>query len=306
MLVYIRAGMREKILQAPRLSEVPTDVSDFFDRENGVIDDMQRELDVHNECGVVYLISQEIIRDQFYHGDVGRGQVQLPPSLPTNTEFQGNAEMRVKVKVKMSATVQDLVAKIRQYTRQQVLIWRVTSRGPRAPNKLEYLNDGERGTSQNLFRPRREVEVFYVRAKGPKDGGAAGGEGGSTEGTGPASTSSVEPPHELTGEPDPERPIFVRVSPLETTQLQDNFAQKQRFVQDKDMGRVFGSIYEEKVNQIWRFSQLDLSQGEDPDDEQWYTSDEEQEEESQQDGYKTPSQYAKGSSRGPTTQASPT
>ena len=57
MLVYIRAGMREKILQAPKLSEVPKDVSDFFGRENGVIDGMQRELDVHNECGVVYLIS---------------------------------------------------------------------------------------------------------------------------------------------------------------------------------------------------------------------------------------------------------
>ena len=57
MLVYIRAGMREKILRAPKLSEVPKDVSDFFDGENGVVDDMQRELDVHNECGVVYLIS---------------------------------------------------------------------------------------------------------------------------------------------------------------------------------------------------------------------------------------------------------
>ena len=66
MLVYLREDMREKILQQPNLNEVPEKLKEMFDKENVVVDTMKKELDVHNECGIVYLITQEIIQDQFF------------------------------------------------------------------------------------------------------------------------------------------------------------------------------------------------------------------------------------------------
>jgi len=57
MLVYIREDMRERILRSPTLDEIPQSLKTVFDFENELLKDMQRELDVHNECGVVYLIS---------------------------------------------------------------------------------------------------------------------------------------------------------------------------------------------------------------------------------------------------------
>lgn len=44
----------------------------------------------------------------------------------------------------------------------------------------------------------------------------------------------------------------------------------------KDLGDVYKRIYEEKVQQTWRFAKIDVG-SEDHDDEQWYDSDEEEE-----------------------------
>lgn len=63
MLVYLRVDMRDRILTQPHLEEIPRSLRSIFDGENGIVDDMSRELDVHNECGVVYLLTQEIIQD---------------------------------------------------------------------------------------------------------------------------------------------------------------------------------------------------------------------------------------------------
>ena len=61
MLVYLRADTRDEVLRAPTTDEIPRALQQVFDQENALLDDMQRELDVHNECGVVYLLTQEII-----------------------------------------------------------------------------------------------------------------------------------------------------------------------------------------------------------------------------------------------------
>ena len=63
MLVYLREDMRKQVLAPPTLDDIPAPLKEIFDKENEMLDDMQRELDVHNECGVVYLISPEIIQD---------------------------------------------------------------------------------------------------------------------------------------------------------------------------------------------------------------------------------------------------
>ena len=61
MLVYLREDVRKEILRPPGLEEIPEDLKQVFDDENEVVDSMWRELEVHNECGFVYLVSQEII-----------------------------------------------------------------------------------------------------------------------------------------------------------------------------------------------------------------------------------------------------
>ena len=57
MLVYLRSDMRDKILSPPTDEQIPKPLREFFDRENSIVDDMKRELDVNDECGYVYLLS---------------------------------------------------------------------------------------------------------------------------------------------------------------------------------------------------------------------------------------------------------
>ena len=77
--------MRSEILRPAALDDIPSHLKSIFDGENKVIDEMQAELDVHNECGFVYLISQEIIQSQFF--DDSTRSVNLPNSMSTNQDF---------------------------------------------------------------------------------------------------------------------------------------------------------------------------------------------------------------------------
>jgi len=79
------------------------------------------------------------------------------------------------------------------------------SRGGRAPNKLEIVNDSTK-TSQKLFRPRREIEIFYIRVLTEDD---------LRQNDNPELAAELDP--QLADVPDPDRAIFVRLSDLETT-----------------------------------------------------------------------------------------
>ena len=61
MLVYIREDQKDVILQTPVKNDVPRLLSDKFTEEATVLNQMQKELDVHIDCGIVYLISPETI-----------------------------------------------------------------------------------------------------------------------------------------------------------------------------------------------------------------------------------------------------
>ena len=61
MLVYIKQDLRHKILKPNSDEEIPEPLCKFFKQENDLLDKMQKELDVENECGIVYLLSQEIV-----------------------------------------------------------------------------------------------------------------------------------------------------------------------------------------------------------------------------------------------------
>jgi len=73
--------------------------------------------------------------------------------------------MRIKLKMKMNSTIQDLIAKIRQYTRvaagQKIFLWRLGITRARA-NSFSFVSESD-VQSQNLFRPKRDIEVFYLR-----------------------------------------------------------------------------------------------------------------------------------------------
>ena len=133
MLVYLREDMRSQVLAPPTLDDIPPTLKEIFDKENEMLDEMQRELDVHNECGVVYLISPEIIQSQF---EIVNDTVQFPHSLPTNDSFKGNPNQRVKIKMKMESKLGDLVTKIRDYTgvgdQRVIYLYRINSRGFRS------------------------------------------------------------------------------------------------------------------------------------------------------------------------------
>ena len=71
---------------------------------------MRNELDVHQECGTIYLLSPEIV---FYNWrDEEEQIVNLPANLLYNDSFKEDPAQRIKFKMKYSSTVQDLWTKI--------------------------------------------------------------------------------------------------------------------------------------------------------------------------------------------------
>ena len=166
MLVYLRDDVRKEILRPPKQDEIPKHLQEVFDKENEIIDSMQKELDVHNECGFVYLVSQEIIQSHFMSGEESK-IVDMPASMQNNNEFMDNPLHRVKIKMKMRSKISDLIRKVQQFTNSyndptlDIYLFRVTSRGGRGPNKFLYLPPGD--SEDNLFRGKKETEVFYIR-----------------------------------------------------------------------------------------------------------------------------------------------
>ena len=61
MLVYIRQDQLAQILESPSQDEVPRLLSDKLKQEATLLNQMQKDLDVHIDAGVVYLISPETV-----------------------------------------------------------------------------------------------------------------------------------------------------------------------------------------------------------------------------------------------------
>ena len=61
MLVYIRQDQLAQILESPSQDEVPRLLSDKLKQEATLLNQMQKDLDVHIDAGVVYIISPETV-----------------------------------------------------------------------------------------------------------------------------------------------------------------------------------------------------------------------------------------------------
>ena len=62
---------------------------------------MQNELDVHLDCGAVYLLSQEIIVENFYSD----GETQFPTDLADNEAFLKSQDQRFKIKMRLNSDI---------------------------------------------------------------------------------------------------------------------------------------------------------------------------------------------------------
>ena len=87
----------------------------------------------------------------------------------------GNPQHRMKIKMKMGSTIGDLIAKTKQFTasygdEKKILLWRIAGRGGRGSNKFFYVpQETEDELKRELFRAKKETEVFYVRFSTAQD-----------------------------------------------------------------------------------------------------------------------------------------
>ena len=80
--------------------------------------------------------------------------------------------------MKTKSTISDLIEKVNKFTtiqpgdqtpnqqsqQGQVLLWRVNCRGGRGPNKFVFVEQNTEEQKQTqLFRPKKDTEVFYLR-----------------------------------------------------------------------------------------------------------------------------------------------
>ena len=60
MLIYIREDERDQILSEPLLDSIPSRIKDLFTTENVLLKEMQRDLEIDQDYGTIYLITPEI------------------------------------------------------------------------------------------------------------------------------------------------------------------------------------------------------------------------------------------------------
>ena len=69
MLVYIRCDQRDEILSQDEEIKIPENIKKKFDSEAELQNEMQRELEVHIDCGSVMLLSSEIVAANWIEDD---------------------------------------------------------------------------------------------------------------------------------------------------------------------------------------------------------------------------------------------
>ena len=103
MLVYIREEEKDKILRQPQLEDLPSHITDFFNKENKVLEEMHHELKIEEECGSVFLISPETANACWMNHD--RESMIIPQMLVFNDHFVSDQMQRLKIKMRYSSKV---------------------------------------------------------------------------------------------------------------------------------------------------------------------------------------------------------
>jgi ubiquitin carboxyl-terminal hydrolase 7 len=61
MLVYVRDGDREEIMREIAMDDIPFQLKERFDEENNINAKLEKDQGLLNDCGAVYVITQETI-----------------------------------------------------------------------------------------------------------------------------------------------------------------------------------------------------------------------------------------------------
>jgi|LauGreDrversion4_2_1035121.scaffolds.fasta_scaffold73527_3 hypothetical protein len=85
MLVYVRDSDRQKVLKDVGIEEIPPHLKAWFDEENSINQKLDQDLVYVQECGSVYLVSFDIIKDWEENGFM-----QTPDDIYFDNKFTEN------------------------------------------------------------------------------------------------------------------------------------------------------------------------------------------------------------------------
>ncbi len=109
MLVYVREGDRDIVMNEIGMQEIPPHLKERFDEENQINSKLERDQDYLNECGNVYIVTQDTILN-WNEG----GVFQTPDDIYENQRFYENDEQRLMLKMSKKSKIVDLLTLIRK------------------------------------------------------------------------------------------------------------------------------------------------------------------------------------------------
>lgn len=123
MLVYVRDSEIDEIMKEIPVEEIPPHLKERFNEENSVNEKLERDQALLDECGTVYIISQETVK-----GWSEGGAFQVPDDIYPWEKFYSNDEQRLMLKINKRSKVIDLLTLIRRkikYPAKDLLLFRV-------------------------------------------------------------------------------------------------------------------------------------------------------------------------------------
>ena len=109
MLVYVRDADREKILKEVSVEEIPQHLKVRFDEENKINQKLDEDQVYLSECGTVYLVSFDVIREWQENGIM-----QTPDDVYDSDQFTKNDYQRLLLKFDKKSKILDLLTKVRR------------------------------------------------------------------------------------------------------------------------------------------------------------------------------------------------
>ena len=91
-----------------RIEDIPPQIKEKFDQENKLNAKLEQDQALLNECGNVYIITGDTIKD-WHEG----GLFQTTQDIYEGSKFYDNDEQRLKLRVNRKEKIVDLMTRIR-------------------------------------------------------------------------------------------------------------------------------------------------------------------------------------------------
>ena len=224
MLVYIRETERDEIMREVPIEEIPQHLKERFDEENSVNEKLEKDQAMLEECGTLYIISEETTK-----GWKESGVFQIPDDIYPWEEFTQNDEQRLKLKINKKHKIADLLTLLRRktkYTVKDFQLYRVKY------NKnfhcYEFNKVDINNLNQDIFgRTLGNSQTFYICHK------------------------------------EANNPILQRITNEERKVRESKYQKLIDFVVRRDLSKEFISSYKAKMKEVWRFINTESSSEDD-------------------------------------------